>query len=79
MGRSYHLSKELAEGQAARILAEINALPDIKQASFSNSMDYLFVETTDHEYSAVMSRAVNIFSQTGNGCELSFSCFIPMS
>ena len=44
MGRSYHLSKKIAENQAAEILREINGFSDIKQAAFSSGMDYLEIE-----------------------------------
>ena len=74
MGRSYHLSKKIAENQAAEILREINGFSDIKQAAFSSGMDYL--EAKDQDYSEVMSRAVNIFSKKANGCELSFARFV---
>lgn len=76
MGRSYHLSKKLADNQADKILREINELPGIKQAVFSTGMDYLEVETMDQDYSDVMSRAVNILHRTGAGCELSFARFV---
>ena len=76
MGRSYHLSKKIAENQADEILREIKKLPDIKQAGFSSGMDYLVIETNGHDYADVMSRAVNIFRRAGNGCELSFARFV---
>ena len=44
MGRSYHLSKKIAENQAAEILREINGFSDIKQAAFTSGMDYLEIE-----------------------------------
>ena len=55
MGRSYHLSKKIAENQAAEILREINGFSDIKQAAFSSGMDYLEIEAKDQDYSEVMS------------------------
>ncbi|MBE7727353.1 MAG: hypothetical protein E7244_24090 [Enterocloster citroniae] len=76
MGRSYHLSKKIAENQAAEILREINGFSDIKQAAFSSGMDYLEIEANGQDYSEVMSRAVNIFSKKANGCELSFARFV---
>ena len=55
MGRSYHLSKKIAENQAAEILREINGFSDIKQAAFSSGMDYLEIEAKGQDYSEVMS------------------------
>ena len=76
MGRSYHLSKELKPEQATEILQERCHIPDLKQAQFTKELDYLNVETKDQEYYHVMSRAVNIFSQKADGCNLSFSKFV---
>lgn len=78
MGRCYHLSKRLAKNQADEILREIRKLPDIRLAGFSSEMDYLMVETNGQDYADAMSRAVNIFRRTGNGCELSFARFVAL-
>ena len=76
MGRSYHLSKKIAENQAMEILMEINGFSDIKQAAFSSGMDYLEIGAKGHDYSEIMSRAVNLFSKKADGCELSFARFV---
>ena len=72
MGRSYHLSKKIAENQAAEILREINGFSDIKQAAFSSGMDYLEIEAKGQDYSEVMSRAVisSAKKQTDVSCHL---------
>ena len=76
MGRSYHLSKKIAENQAMEILMEINGFSDIKQAAFRSGMDYLEIEAKGQDYSEIMSRAVNLFSKKADGCELSFARFV---
>lgn len=55
---------------------EINGFSDIKQAAFSSGMDYLEIEAKGHDYSEIMSRAVNLFSKKADGCELSFARFV---
>lgn len=76
MGRRYQLSKKIAENQAAKILREIERLPNIKQAQLDTTAKYLDIETSNRDYSDVMSYAVNIFRKFGDDCTLSFSRFL---
>lgn len=75
MGRYYHLTKEVSEEIAAEIIKELTEVPNLRTAEFTDSFQYLKVDTTEEAFAEVMSRAVNICRRVGSGCGLSFAHF----
>lgn len=75
MGRYYKLSKSISEEAKAAALSELKAKDTVKRAEITEDGQLLLVETTDGEYSEVMSAAVNIFNRVAGGCALSFVRF----
>ena len=76
MGRYYSLTKSIKEEDAARILEELRAMEDVAQADFNEDRSGITIFTVSGKYTAVMDRAVNIFSREGGGAELSFQHFV---
>ncbi|MGN0158691.1 MAG: hypothetical protein ACI39W_06070 [Brotaphodocola sp.] len=78
MGRYYKLSKSISDEAKETALSELKAKDTVKKAEITEIPDkgvFLLVETTDGEYSDVMSAAVNIFNRVAGGCALSFERF----
>ena len=75
LGRYYRLSKKITEEQAEQIVKELSAREDVKNASFTEDMKMLRVESVDGEYKDIMYYAVTVLSREAGGCEISFDHF----
>ena len=75
MGRYYRLSKEITEEQKQETLRELRALRAVEYAEINRERDCLLIKTESEDYPDIMTKSLNIFNHTSEGCELRFKGF----